>query len=223
VQLEQRLLDGKRRSNRIQVSSAAMLECTLGPSGLVAAQQLQDMVQGAQAAAASQDALLELQYALVAAQAAGSPGSPINGCWLLNQTGAPLSWALADAAAPLPAPGGGAALPAGTVSGAPIATAAAGQLTPLEVWDPRDLMFCGKYVEWGAGAQPRPASPPREPPAGSRLSRRPGAAGRQLLLQLPGQPGFCEPVLIDRVGLTGLSMPAAAAAPAAQPCRWVGR
>lgn len=225
VQLQQQLggLAGQPASRapscQLSISSNAMLECTIAPAVLSAAQQLNSAVQVAQQAAKDPDALLQQQQDRLLATAAPSVASPVSGCWLLNQTGLPLQFSMSE-----PGLGGGGSsslgsgglrrsqLPQGGVE-----VVAAGQMAALELWDLSAAQLQGRYVEQeeapatagahvsggggsgsgAAGTAPAARSTPtgRRPAAG----RRPGA-GRALFLQLPGQQGLCGPINVERLG-----------------------
>jgi hypothetical protein len=145
-----------------RISSGSLLDVTVAPSSIVAAKQLQALL--AAAAAWQGDPHLLQQLLLVLAAPAGSQARAASAasCWLVNETGAPLSFAVADAAlshaaaiAAVGVAGGG-----GSASNSPLkppaAGAAAGSVrgraghkapVPLHVLDMAAARYHGRFVE----------------------------------------------------------------------------
>jgi hypothetical protein len=205
------------------LSSPALLDITIASSCIAAAQQLQALA--AAAAAWQADPLLLQQLLRCLAAPGGSCSLTSSGqcCWLINQTGAPLSYVVADAAtaptavaavnsAASPVGGSGVrvSLPVGSMKGS------AGHNTPvaLQVLDTAAAGYYGRYVD-----SPNSSSSSSSGGATSRLSDGRNAAAaaaavssgavkksQLLYLQAAGQLNVAGPIALEQLGCSIHSM-----------------
>ena len=191
---------------RVSLSSPSLLQCTLGPSAILAAAQLRLMAAGA---APAGDGLLAALAASSSGDEAGD-GSGSNGggggggCWLVNETGAPLALVVADALTP---PAAAAAQLAG---GGAAGVAASDRPAPLRVRDPVAANFGGRWVERPDGSNSSGEAGGRATDVSGAATPAPGAgraagggvpsASPVLYLQVAGQRGFFGPVPLRQQG-----------------------
>lgn len=79
------------------ISSSEMMELTIAPSSVVALKQLQALAVAAKTWQSEQALLQQLLQHLAAPVAGSSLSAAGASCWLVNETGAPLSYVVADA------------------------------------------------------------------------------------------------------------------------------
>jgi hypothetical protein len=221
--------------------SKNLLEVTAAPSTIIVAQQLQNVAAAATAWQSDPALLQQLLYCLTL------PGSTTGGagCWLINDTGAPLSFLVADAAmGPAAAartlfsssnrPQDGAATGRAAATTTPATgadgirgTAVHGVPVPLEVLDTAAAGYGGRFVEqpkdcnslsYSAGAAGAAAGAGiLLDTAGQPISS--GVKRSQLLyVQAAGQTDVAGPIALQQLGCTMYTMRAAGAAA----CRTAG-
>lgn len=145
------------------ISSTSMLDVTLAPSSIIAAKQLQAL--GVAAAAWQSEATLMQQLLLCLSASSGCSGLSASGasCWLVNQTGTPVSFVVADvalngaaAAAAMHSIGSSTSPGANPVTFPAAEAAAAGSIrgravhmtpVPLQVLDVAAAEYHGRFVD----------------------------------------------------------------------------
>jgi hypothetical protein len=209
------------------LTSPALLDITVAPSCIAAAKQLQ--VLAAAATAWQANPLLLQQLLLSLATPGGSSSLTARGqcCWLINQTGAPLSYVVADSAtAPATAAAAmGAASPvAGSNCSSPVRLSlsvgsvkgrAGHQVpVPLQVLDLAAAGYYGRYVEpvntteLQAAAPHSGTQPASSSAAAAGASRSSSSVKRSqlLYLQAAGQLNVAGPIALEQLGCSIHSM-----------------
>jgi len=198
---------GGKPTSQISLASPHLLQCTVGPSAILAATELRLMLSQAAHATDALLAGLAADEEAAVGEGAASPSaasgsrSAAGGCWLVNETGAALSFVVADASAcasavvaqlaAASARGGG----SGGVTGS-------SRPVPLRVRDPVAAQFGGRWVEYPDQiTKPQTNGSPAAAQAGAEAAgSSSGGGGSLLYLQLAGQRGFFGPVLLRQQG-----------------------
>lgn len=216
-------------TTQVSLTSPSLLQCTICPSAILAAKQLKLMLTDAArstggAGAAGSDPLLqglaaraELGESSAAAAPTVASAAPQGGggCWLMNKTGVPLSYLVADAS--LSPAVAAAQLAAGCGGG----IASGRRAAPLRVRDPIAAGFRGRWVDYpdapacpggaggaapcsgdggdsGAGGGGCGGADGRE--SGGAGGGQAAAGGSVLYLQVSGQKGVFGPVALRQRG-----------------------
>lgn len=195
------------------VLASNLLDLTISPSCIIALQQLQALTVAATAWQADPHRLQQLLLCLSSPAEAAALTSGGRGCWLINQTGQPLTYTVADAASG-PVAAAMLALDSSTVgsssSSSPGLHAAGvpglrGQAAhqdpvPLPLLDSASAGYHGRYVETADGSAAEAVTAGKEPQK-TPLGAADGRKQFQLLyLQASGQLSVMGPIALDKLG-----------------------